>query len=359
MNNLESFFLQLEPILALSKGRLKELAGLCFIEHVNQDIDPLRMNVVKSPQVLYLLKGDLGLRYVDGSKKILRGGSEAAKYPVGCGSLPVKDTIALTEIQIVRIDTDLLDIMMTWDQIAGYGNSAPPALAAVSHGSGRWMQDTEVFSARKLQNGLFSRLPPANIEEMFRRMEPMPVKAGQVVIRQGEEGDYYYLIDSGTALVSRRSVPSQPDALIAQLEAGSAFGEEALVSNNRRNATVSMKADGMLLRLSKEDFIELLQEPLLAKVSVPEAEQMINDGAIWLDVRLPAEYAYQHLPGAVNAPLHELRSLVGQLNKAQSYIAYCHTGRRSSAAAIILLGYGFNIRVLQKGMRNGDGYLRH
>ncbi|MCB5186344.1 cyclic nucleotide-binding domain-containing protein [Methylobacillus gramineus] len=350
MDNLESFLLQLEPILALSPRRLKELAGLCFIERVNQDIDPLRMNVLKSAQVLYLLKGDIGLRYVDGSKKILRGGSEAAKYPVGSGSLPVQDTIALTEIQIVRIDTDLLDIMMTWDQLAGYENTAPPALAAVSHDSGKWMKDTEVFSVSKLQNGLFSRLPPAHIEEMFRRMEPMPVRAGQVIIRQGEEGDYYYLIENGMALVSRRPVPSQPDMLIAQLEAGSAFGEEALVSNNRRNATVSMKTDGMLLRLSKQDFIELLQEPLLTKVSVPEAEYMVKDGAVWLDVRLPTEYDYQHLPGAINAPLHELRNLVGKLNKAIPYIAYCHTGRRSSAAAIILLGYGFNVRILNKSL---------
>lgn len=45
----------------LSQNRLHELSGLCYIEKVSKDIDPFRMNVLKSAQAMYLLSGDLGL----------------------------------------------------------------------------------------------------------------------------------------------------------------------------------------------------------------------------------------------------------------------------------------------------------
>jgi rhodanese-related sulfurtransferase len=354
----QTLLAQLEPISSLSPGRLKELASLCFAEKVSKDIDPFRMNVVKSAQSMYLLSGDLGLRFADGSKKILRGGSDAAKHPIDAKGTVLQDTIALTEIEIVRIDSDLLDIMMTWDQLAGYETSAPQSTAPAAamrgeqgRGAGVWMADTSVFSASKLQNGVFSRLPPANIEEMFRRMTNLPVKAEQVIITQGAEGDYYYLIESGTAVVSRVVEASAAPVVLAELKQGDAFGEEALVSDNKRNATIVMKTDGVLLRLNKTDFIELLKAPLISQVSMSEAQQHIQNGALWLDVRFPTEYKFDHLPNALNAPLNEIRSLVDKLEQDKQYIAYCQTGRRSSAAAFILIEYGLKVVVLEGGTR--------
>lgn len=356
----QNLLAKLEPISTLSPGRLKELAGLCFIEKVSKDIDPFRMNVVKSAQSMYLLKGDLGLRFADGSKKILRGATDAAKHPVDANRVSIQDTIALTEIEIVRIDLDLLDIMMTWDQLAGYETSAPkPEVTELAHidkdqkrSAGGWMADTAVFSASKLQNGVFSRLPSANIEEMFRRMTSLPVQAEQVVITQGAEGDYYYLVESGTAIVSRVVESSASPVVLAELKQGDAFGEEALVSDNKRNATITMQTDGVLLRLNKTDFIELLKAPLISQVSMSEAEQQVkSQGAIWLDVRFPTEYKFDHLPNALNAPLNEIRNLVDKLDKDKQYIAYCQTGRRSSAAAFILIEHGLKVVVLEGGTR--------
>jgi rhodanese-related sulfurtransferase len=354
----QTLLVKLEPISTLSPGRLKELAGLCFVEKVSKDIDPFRMNVAKSPQSMYLLKGDLGLRFADGAKKILRGGTEAAKHPVDTNRALIQDTIALTEVEIVRIDLDLLDIMMTWDQLAGYETSAakspiPDVIKdqEQKRGTGGWMADTTIFSASKLQNGVFSRLPPANIEEMFRRMTSLPVQAEQIIITQGAEGDYYYLIESGTAVVSRLAESSGSQVILAELQQGDAFGEEALVSDNKRNATITMKTDGVLLRLNKIDFIELLKAPLISQVSRSEAEQQVKNGAIWLDVRFPTEYKFDHQPNALNAPLNEIRTLVDKLEKDRKYIAYCQTGRRSSAAAFILIEHGLKVVVLEGGTR--------
>ncbi len=352
-----SLISHLEPVCLLSPGRQEEIAGLCFVEKVSKDIDPFRMNVVKNSQSLYLLKGDLGLKFSDGTKVILRGGTDLARYPVGSGRKQLDLAIALTELEIVRIDTDLLDIMMTWDQLAGYEQSGTrpaetkPAGSTPARGAGNWMKQTGVFSAGNLQSGVFSRLPPSNIDEMFRRMTSIPVQTGQVIIMQGAEGDFYYLIESGTASVTRVTGPGEAPQLLAELHAGDAFGEEALVSENKRNATVTMKSDGVLMRLNKQDFIELLKAPLLNQISMTEAEAKVAAGAVWLDVRFPSEYTFDHLPNAINTPLHEIRSVLSSLEKQKPYIAYCQTGRRSSAAAFILAQHGFNVFVLDGGTR--------
>lgn len=78
---------------------------------------------------------------------------------------------------------------------------------------------------------------------------------------------------------------SQPPVLLATLKNGSSFGEEAIVSDNKRNATVTMKTDGELLRLNKKYFVELLKAPLITQVIIAEAQAKVAAGAIWADVR--------------------------------------------------------------------------
>ncbi len=339
-----------EPIAKLSPNRLNELADVCIVEHVSKDLDPTRMSDVEM-QAIYLLKGDLGIRYENGNKVILRAGTTAAKYPVDTGRLKIRDTIALTPLEVTRIDLDLIDIMMTWDQISGYGSKSGGDIATGApsvDAKQEFKLDAASFNAFKLQNGVFSKVPPANIEAMLGRLMPMKVHAGQVIVTQGQEGDYYYLIKEGTAIVSRIKDPSQPPVVLAEISHGAAFGEEALASDTKRNATVTMKTDGELLRLNKQDFINLLKAPIVNYVNRKTADEKISQGAQLLDVRFASEYQYQHLDGATNAPLHELRKIVPTLDKGKEYIVYCQTGRRSSAAAFILAQFGLTAFVLQQ-----------
>lgn len=105
------------------------------------------------------------------------------------------------------------------------------------------------------------------------------------------------------------------------------------------------------MRLSKDDFNELLKEPLLARVSPDEARLRIAKGALWLDVRHAKEYHHSHMSGAINIPLHELRLRMDELDKSVPYICYCGTGRRSSAAAFLLVQKGFQASVLNGGVQ--------
>ena len=111
-----------------------------------------------------------------------------------------------------------------------------------------------------------------------------------------------------------RKTRKNPEGVtLARLGVGDNFGEEALISGGKRNASIIMLTDGVLMSLSKTDFLELMNEPLLNWVNYSEAKEIANGQGIWVDVRLPAEFQSQHLDGSVNIPLPLLRSKVEKL----------------------------------------------
>jgi rhodanese-related sulfurtransferase len=112
-----------------------------------------------------------------------------------------------------------------------------------------------------------------------------------------------------------------------------------------------MATDGCLMRLGKDDFRKLLNEPMLDWVDAAQAEKLVADGAArWLDVRLPSEFEAGHKKGAINIPLYFIRLKIKTLEPEQTYVVCCDTGRRSSAAAFILNERGFNTYVLRGGL---------
>lgn len=337
----------LEPIASLSEARLNELAGLCHLESVNKDSDPFRVRGT-SGQTVYLVQGNLALTYPDGSSKVLVGGSDQARHPLGRVGQVFTSARATTDIELLRIDDDLLDIIATWDQVAVAGSSPKQSSAANGEKSlANWSLLSGTFSVNSLRYGAFSQLPSAHIDELLRRFRRINVRKGDTVIREGAQGDYYYVIETGRCKVER--MIGGVSMLLADLKSGDAFGEEALVSEAKRNATISMKTDGVLLQLAKEDFVELLREPLLRRISVEEAREKIASGGQWIDVRYPSEYQYDRLPGAINIPLSEIRNAFGVLDKDREYVLYCQSARRSAAATFLLAQRGYRAFLLAQG----------
>lgn len=333
---------QLEPIRSLSTLRLRELAVLSTTETVARGNDPFRVRGMGG-QSVYLLSGELKLGFGDDSSSVFVGGCEASLWPLAKRPPAVRDAKAITDVQLVRIDDDMLDIVMTWDQLSARNHASSGNIKETD-----WRQLSGAFRVQDLTEGALSHLPPASIDELFRRFERVPVNAGEVILREGEDGDYYYIIENGRCLVTRKV--GSVDMALAELKAGDAFGEEALVAECTRNATVHMKTAGALLRLKKGDFIELLRDPLLKRVSRIEAEQRVAAGAQWLDVRYPSEYQNGRLPGAVNVPLNEIRNVIDVLDREREYIVYCQSGRRSSAAAFLLSQRGYRACWLEGGL---------
>jgi CRP-like cAMP-binding protein len=292
-------------------------------------------------RTIYLVEGEIELRVGDRTVSMLRAGTPEARIAVGAGQPRRFTARAMSDITYVAVDSDLLDVLITWDQTGTY---------EVGEITGTSSADADDWMTVLLQTKAFHRIPPANLQALFMRMQHIACRAGEVIIKQGADGDYFYVITKGTVVVTRETPMNRDGLKLAELGVGESFGEEALISDAKRNATVTMVTDGALVRLGKDDFKELLNEPLLHWVDLNHAKELVSRGARWLDVRLPSEYESFHLDESLNVPLYFIRLKIKTLDTATPYIVVCDTGRRSSAAAFLLSERGFDAYCLQGGL---------
>lgn len=292
-------------------------------------------------RALYVLSGEVQLEDSEGKPLArVRGGDPAAAHRLAHQSPRKVAARALNDARILMVDASLLDVMLTWDQT---GRFEVDELSADDADDGDWM-------TRLLQMPTFQMVPPSNLQAMFMRMQQISVEPGTVIIKQGDPGDYFYVIMEGRCMVTREA-PNQKAVRLAELETGSCFGEEALIADGPRNASVTMLMRGKLMRLSKTDFRQLLNEPLARKLSFVEARKMVEAGeAKWLDVRMPSEVQGNPLPGALNVPLFMLRMKLALLDQASRYIVVCDSGRRSSVGVFVLTQKGYEAYVLDGGL---------
>ena len=292
---------------------------------------------------VYLLQGEVELVQDKKIVKVIKAGSPDGLQPIAHGFPRPVSARAKSAAVVTKINSDMLDIMLTWDQTGGY------TVEGVDE------EDDETdWMTRILQTRAFHRIPPANIQAMFMRMESVSYKPGEKVIEQDAEGDYFYIIKEGRCLVTR-STPANPNGVkLATLSVGDSFGEEALISDSKRNATITMLTDGHLMRLNKEDFNSLLNEPLLNWVDYDEGKKLVAEGAVWFDVRLPTEHKAKHIKGSINIPLIFLRMKANSLDTDKKYVIYCDTGRRSSAASFLLNEKDIETYVLRDGVDTAE-----
>ena len=323
----------LAPLAGLSPERIAELAEVAQVERGSRGADPFAGRTGK--ESVFLLGGEVLLSFRGGGTLVVVGGSEETRHALNRRKDSVARARAITDVDLLVIEDDLLDVLATWDQVAA--------------GHGRDMMASGPFSLSSLRAGIFAQLPPARIDELLRRFERVRAARGEPVIREGDEGDYYYVIESGRFQVGR--MVGGAEVVLAELKTGDAFGEEALVSEAKRNASVTALVGGYLLRLNRSNFNELLREPLLRRITYADAADKVRRGALWLDVRYPSEYQYDKLAGAINVPLAEVRNMFAVLDRSKEYIAYCQSGRRSAAAAFLFAQRGFKVWLLEGGLK--------
>jgi len=336
----------LSPLTGLSVERLAELAAVAVIERGQRGTDPLK-DRLQAPQSIFLLQGELLLAFEGGGTLVVVGGSEETQQALNRQKQRLARSKAITDVDLLAIDDDVLDILATWDQVAAAGGEGS-AMGKAVRSDARLI--TGAFSLSNLRSGAFAQLPVAHIDELLKRFERVKTARADTVIREGDEGDFYYVVESGRFQVER--LVGGAKVILAELKSGDAFGEEALVSEAKRNATVVSLGEGELLRLDRKHFNELLREPLLRRLAFEEAAEKVRRGALWLDVRYPSEYQYDKLPGAINVPLAEVRNMFAVLDRSKEYVAYCQSGRRSAAAAFLFAQRGFKVWLLEGGLRS-------
>jgi formylglycine-generating enzyme required for sulfatase activity/rhodanese-related sulfurtransferase len=330
---------ELVPLNTLSQARFEEISGKIVVEEVRAGSYLFRIDA-RDKQAVFLLGGEIDL--LDDKRKssaTIKAGSEESRFPIANAQPRILSAKALKKCIVARIDSSLLDAFLSWDQ----SNDAE-AVAIGANKDEDWM-------TRMLQSQAFEKIPPAKIQQLLLKMDAVRFKAGATVIRQGDPGDSFYTIKSGKCAVTCKDTPQAEDRLLAELADGDCFGEEALVLDVKRNATVSMLTDGVLMRLAKQDFVELLQKPLVSYVDYETAAQMVDAGAVWVDVRTPEEYDSGAIEDSVNIPLSSVRREMHDLVFNVPYMLCCDTGQRSTSAAFILSHKGFDVYVLEDGLR--------
>lgn len=242
---------------------------------------------------------------------------------------------------LIEVEADYLDKLLSWSQASEF-LAQELALQSKRADELQWFRTL-------LASNLFLKVSPLNMQKLLARLVAEPVKQGQVIISQGEMGEACYFIKQGEAAVTRTESSGETKHL-ADIGYGRCFGEDALVYEKARNATVTMSADGLLMKMEKRDFLELLKEPRVDTISAVDLDLVLGS-AVLLDVRSAEEFRLQHMQGSLCTPLNLLRTIVPVLDAHQDYIVYCDTGRRARAATFFLEQMGYRARALNGGLQ--------
>ena len=301
----------------------------------------------------YLLEGEIELIANKDLHNTIVAGTDRARYAMAQlqpRQLSARASKAAVVAQIVR---DYLDKMMVVHQrddvedVTNYDLATAEVEVEELHTA-----DDVDWMTKMLQSELFSKMPTANIQSLFALLEPVEFLKGDIVIRQGDPGEHYFIIQEGHCQVLRAPPSGGKEIKLADLIPGDSFGEEALITDTPRNATVAMSTNGILMRLEKQKFIDLIQKPTLRGLNFDQALKIVIEGAQWLDVRFKNEHDQGAIRDDIHIPLNVLRMQTEKLNESKSYIVYCDTGGRSSAGAFLLAERGFKVWYLQGGLQN-------
>ncbi|WP_052807798.1 cyclic nucleotide-binding domain-containing protein [Methyloterricola oryzae] len=330
---------RLIPLNILSAARFEELCAKTGIEEVGRGAVLFNQGDAKN-EFVYVLSGTVSLQAGGMEMETITGGTESARFALA-HQIPRKvSAIAKDRVRYIKVDS----VYVNQPSETSTGSVATYEVSDIPSDAG------DDWITTLLKSPIFQRLPPANLQNILSLLEEVGVRAGQEIIHQDEPGDYYYVIKRGRCALTRKPSRLAREIKLAELKTNDTFGEDALISDQPRNVTVTMTTDGILLRLNKANFLRLVKEPVISFVNMDTAQRMLQQGSRWLDVRAPDSFDEGHLPGAVNIPFFRLRMELANLSHQFKYILVCETGKVSEAAAFLLIRYEFEAYVLKGGI---------
>ncbi len=336
-------FSQFSPISALTGQFLSEVAKQARLVSA-----PKGTMIFKRGKILadhfFLLEGDVDLINNEFGVEKVKSGGDRSRRALNTHSPTVVSAVAKTHVRYFTLNIDWLA-----RQIAKAKAPPPTADSEVASQSENAevgievgeLADAKDWMACLLKSPLFARIPWSQLQELFARFETIEVPAGERLIREGARGDYFYVLAAGSALVTNRS-----GSVDLELKEGHYFGEEALISDAPRNASVIMRTDGVVKRLSGEHFCDLVRQSVIQYTDWDTLEAQKKPFKI-LDVRLPMEFRANHLEGSVNVPLSRLRDSLDDLGAGTLYAISDEAGPRADIGAYLLCQAGFDAVVLK------------
>lgn len=303
----------------------------------------------KLEDMYFLLKGKLKVKAGLLSSEVLDAETPDCLNPINSKIPNGKGVKASEAGHMLLIEKEFLDRALGWT-VAEQEKKAKAEQEALNSQSqlspaGEFDEEHFTWITSLMDFPLFFNLPPSNMELLLTKFEKVPVANEEVVIKEGDDGDYFYLLMKGSA----RVIIGQDETRPIRLNRGSYFGEEALISDTVRSATVIMNEDGVLARLDKESFQSLLNDPLVDHISRASYREEIQNSSTHelLDIRSLAEFDHIPLPQCLHIPLEDLRQKLPELDKNKTYYLTEEGGYRSDVAAHILCQNSIKAKVIR------------
>jgi len=333
---------QLIPLSTLPFNKFEELCGLVEIEQAEVGDYLFRYGEDRN-DLIYLIDGSVTLQTDELTIETIKAGGTSARFALA-HQIPRKvNALADSRIRFLRLSADMIRAAQE-----------PPYEETESYMIVDDVEENDDWMTTLLKSPVFRALPPANLQKILMGLQEVRFNPGDVIVRQGDVGDYYYIVKKGQCLVSRKPAPNAKDIKLAQLGNQDTFGEDALISGEPRNVSITALTEVSLLRLAKEAFITLIKTPTLKYVDYYEMQDLVAKGADLIDVREPDEYRRGHLPLSINVPFYSLRMQIKTLNRQHPIVVVCQSGRMSATAAFILLRHKFNALILNGGLDQID-----
>lgn len=333
-----------EPFTTFTAEMLESIANAATVERLPPGRRIFNQGDMDGKSV-FLLSGQIAL-IAEGHPAItIKAGSNEALEAVADSKPREVTALARSSVTLLSVAAELLYKL----------NKTTPMVAVNKTGRMESSKDNRSRSARiewVLNSPLFFRLPSPHVQVLTRRLEEICVKAGEAVVNEGDEGDFYYVITKGSCVVTRSIKGGGKKSRLAELGIGRGFGESALIGDTEHSSTVTMLEDGALVRIPKSEFMTLLVTPYIKRVSYEQMLMMQDEGAVLLDVRIHSAFEKMSLRGSINLPLATLWKAASILDKSKEYVVCCDVGKRSTIAAFLMAQQGLNARILEGGLQN-------
>ncbi len=342
------------PFESMPEEHIEEILPHAEVLHVAKGTFIFKRGKI-SQHCYYLLSGAVDL--VDNDWQIESVSDDMARciFPLTTSSPTQVSAKAKVDSVLVKIEAEILDVAVHYAESGELIIDEEPHTFTTHMPASNLLQQQIVIDDQShdwmtslLQLPLFTKVPPAHIQQLFSCFETVRYQQGDTVVKEGLPGDYFYVVESGDVKITSRS-----GSVDVTLNAGTYFGEEALVGDTTRNASAIMLTDGILMRLGKNDFCTLLKEPILQTVTFASLKQLdVADQIQLLDIRLPMEYKQQHVPECRNIPLSGLRKKLADLKQDKLYVVTDDGGRRSEVAVHLLNQAGLRAVLLEDAEQN-------
>ncbi len=330
---------RLTPLNTLPGSYFETICNEMTVQHAKSG-ELLFKRGEQTTDLFYLIEGVVWLQSDEFIVEEIAANSSSGKFALA-HQIPRKiDAVAKNDIRFIQIAAELI--------------KQPPA--EVFSGESSFMIDDEVeendgdWMGQLLKSPIFQRLPAANLQKILMGFQEISFEKGEKIVGQDEPADYYFFIKAGECVLTRKPSPNAREITLAKLGVNDTFGEDAIISGNPRNVSVTAITDMELLRMDTERFVTLIKNEILTYISIQELQVYSDNNCLLLDVRAFDEFKQKHIENSTNIPLFSLRMQLKTLKRKNKIVVICEDGRESSTAAYLLIKNKFDAVVLEGGI---------